>query len=98
MSTKHTPGRWWVSGEDSDEVHCSIFTKDVGQNVNISLVKPPYVGGIIPAEQLKANARLIASAPDLLDALQAFPGFTDDATAGDAWLEKMRAAIAKAIG
>jgi len=50
------------------------------------------------AEQTRANARLIAAAPDLLEALQSFPGFTDDATAGDAWLEKMRAAIAKAIG
>ena len=35
---------------------------------------------------------------ELLALLQAFPGFTDDATAGDAWLEKMRAAITKAIG
>lgn len=42
--------------------------------------------------------RLHAKYAELLDALQAFPGFTDDATTGDAWLEKMRAAIAKAIG
>ena len=98
MSAKHTPGRWWVSGADDDEVHCRIFAQDMGCDVHIALVKPPCVGGIIPAEQLKANARLIAAAPDLLDALQAFPGFTDDATAGDARLEKMRAAIAKAIG
>ena len=48
--------------------------------------------------ETEANARLISAAPDLLDALQSFPGFTDDATAGDAWLEKMRTAIAKAIG
>ena len=45
-----------------------------------------------------ANARLIAAAPELLEALQTFPGFTDDATVGDAWIEKMRAAIARATG
>lgn len=71
----------------------------MGCNMHIALVKPPCVGGIIlPSNLIKANARLIAAAPDLLDALQSFPGFTDDATAGDAWLEKMRAAIDKAIG
>jgi hypothetical protein len=45
-----------------------------------------------------ANARLIAAAPDLLAALHAFPGFTDDANIGDVWLERCRAAIAKATG
>jgi len=35
---------------------------------------------------------------DLLEALQSFPGFTDDVLIGDPWLEKMRAAIAKATG
>ena len=45
-----------------------------------------------------SNARLIAAAPDLLAALQTFPGFTDNATVGDAWVETMRAAIAKATG
>lgn len=41
---------------------------------------------------------LIEAAPELLDALKAFPGFTDDATVGDNWIEQMRAAIAKAEG
>jgi len=45
-----------------------------------------------------ADARMIAAAPDMLDALKAFPGFTDDATVGDKWIEQMRAAIAKAEG
>lgn len=99
MSAKHTPGRWWVSGEDSDEVHCSIFTKDVGQNVHISLVKPPHVGGIIPAEQLKANARLIAAAPELLESLVGLVGCIDHGSENPTEkLDAARAAIAKAIG
>jgi hypothetical protein len=35
---------------------------------------------------------------DLLEALQSFPGFIDDATTGDKWIEKKNAAIAKARG
>ena len=39
-----------------------------------------------------------AQRDELLEALQAFPGFIDDTTVGDAWVEKMRAAIDKATG
>lgn len=93
MSAKHTPGRWWVSGADDDEVHCRIFAQDMGCDVHIALVKPPCVGGIITAEQLKANARLIAAAPELLE-------FAEEVRkSGDTRLASMAiAAIAKAIG
>jgi hypothetical protein len=96
MSAKHTPGPWskLPSGEAKfiplRAHHCEKLGFCIGF-VNYDINDGH---GSIPA----ANARLIAAAPDLLDALQAFPGFTDDATAGDAWLEKMRAAIAKATG
>lgn len=42
--------------------------------------------------------RLHAINGELLHALRSFPGFSDDATKGDAWIEIMRAAIAKATG
>ena len=91
MSAKHTPGPW-TQGKSEIGADCVWLN-----------------GATEPKDEMgpshtwidcgtRANACLIAAAPDLLDALQAFPGFTDDATAGDAWLEKMRAAIAKAIG
>lgn len=41
-------------------------------------------------------AKRIMVFPELLKSLLSFPGFTDDAVIGDAWVEKMRAAIAKA--
>ena len=57
------------------------------------------------APQIEANARLVAAAPDLLDALEelverdraeaAEAGFTDDEMT---WLEDARRAIAKAKG
>jgi len=88
--SKHTPGPW--------RLHL----------VNDTLIVAPdgtyiaYTCGEYDDDNIwpimEANARLIASAPDLLAALKAFPGFTDDATIGDKWIETMRAAIAKAEG
>lgn len=101
MITKHTPGRWWVSGEDNDEVHCSIFVQDMDCNMHIALVKPPCVGDTIPAEQLKANARLIAAAPDLLEALKACNEAMSYMSEYDIPItlpDMVKAAIAKAIG
>jgi hypothetical protein len=34
----------------------------------------------------------------MLEALKAFPGFTDDAKVGDAWVERVRAVVDKAEG
>lgn len=99
MSAKHTPGQWWVGGIDSDEVHCRIFSQDIGCNVHIKLVDAPSVGGLIPDEQLKANARLIAAAPELLMALQLIIDCDDDGMMLTAnHITQARAAIAKAIG
>ncbi|PKH21446.1 hypothetical protein CIG19_16750 [Enterobacterales bacterium CwR94] len=44
------------------------------------------------------DAKLIAAAPELLDVLLSFPGFTDDAKIGDAWIEAKNRAIRKALG
>jgi hypothetical protein len=33
---------------------------------------------------------------DVVEAVRAFPGFTDDATIGDPWVERVQAAVAKA--
>lgn len=85
--TTHTPGPWSVEKDGSAE------------HRNEANVINGADGTMIVYGQVNdADARLIAAAPELLEALQAFPGFTDDATAGDAWLEKMRAAITKATG
>lgn len=96
MSAKHTPGRWWVSGADDDEVHCRIFAQDMGCDVHIALVKPPCVGDIIPAEQLKANASLIAAAPELLSFVKEW---LDRQGSDENYMTaKARSVIAKAIG
>ena len=99
MSAKHTPGPWMKAERLNGPWWHISSSHSVGGRQAVACVHGESKRGATAyAEMFEANARLIAAAPDLLDALQAFPGFTDDATAGDAWLEKMRAAIAKAIG
>lgn len=41
---------------------------------------------------------LLAAAPELYAVLKSFPGFIDDCSKGDEWLERLAAAMAKAEG
>lgn len=84
---KHTPGPWEkvngnLVGSDGNEV--------VAAGLGLGLGTDNGDGVRL------ANASLIKAAPDLLEALKTFPGFLCGIYAGDAWIEKMRAAIAKA--
>jgi len=94
---KHTPGPWVVDGD--------VIRGDQQRNGSISVasmldVSYPY--GRRAGESKHANARLIAAAPELLDALEACAAVC----AGEVMhknglvnaLEKARAAIAKATG
>lgn len=91
MSAAHTPGPWSISLEDDGGfVVYTPPTGDMGWN---SVVTSRGQWGHND-EQSHANGRLIAAAPDLLEALQnldANPELTS------AWLQA-RAAIAKATG
>lgn len=96
--TKHTPGPWYA--DPGKRVTGFAVTHDGEPNpLAIALRKPAnsYSKGISDIKAL-ANARLIAAAPDLLEALESFPGFLCGTESGDAWIEQMRAAIAKARG
>lgn len=94
MSNNHTPGPWHVQG-------CGI----VSMNDNIAHVArlPGEENHPSVLAERKANAALIASAPELLAALSQLLIEVDDMTARVGWSgnggRKMaRAAIAKATG
>lgn len=102
MKTKHTPGPWRKSATTQNAVICdSITGHDCKTNVD-------YYGGHLIAESIfsEADRDLIASAPDLLEALQDLLDGADAAVAAKAvgphWWHhgraKARAAIAKATG
>lgn len=68
MNTKHTPGPWNISSANLYAVNArgrGIATAHGTDDVNYSDFFPP-------TEEAAANARLIAAAPELLEALQMF--------------------------
>ncbi len=82
--SKHTPGPWEVS----PQVRAAVL---------IGVAKVSLPDG---SEENRANARLIASAPDLLEALEAIVESVDAETAAifEHLVWAARAAISKATG
>lgn len=81
MSAKHTPGPWT---QHEGEVRAK----------NYGLISRSYYGK--PDGEGVANARLIAAAPELLQALQGMVDYYGTASANIEALEAARAALAKA--
>lgn len=85
--SKHTPGPWRFSSHPHDgnymRIHCGSDPRE-GDNLR------GYCG--------EANARLIAAAPELLEALQAFANEIVPINPHDPLWVNARAAIAKATG
>ena len=96
METKHTPGPWRVQATGhSFVVEAHTHTEVISVDANGNPCRW--------SEYNEANARLIAAAPELLEALQALLGWEEaeikhfEATGPDDWImEIARAAIAKA--
>ncbi len=92
MSGQHTPGPWneWATPDDLDMSH------EICANNRLPIAI------IYDGEKAQANARLIAAAPDLLEAAQAllnrWLGGDGDMDDDDRIERNMRAAIAKASG
>lgn len=89
--SEHTPGPW--RAETNGAGYWDIRTRQRGIASIIPFPGTPSLD--------KANARLIAAAPDLLEALRALLKDGEDLTQASQWgehLEQASAAIAKAIG
>lgn len=90
MSAKHTPGPWFVT----EAVRPAVVIGDVVVRLGI--------GG----DEWRANARLIAAAPQMLDVLLSAQAmhqrYSDRVGAADWWARELKrdldAAIAKALG
>ena len=96
MKTKHTPGPWaWESRRDSSLKNLIGDGKIIARAVDLTDL-------INFGESREANARLIAAAPELLEALEVAletlleqPELVGDA---DISIRTIKAAIAKATG
>ena len=97
MSPKHTPGPWHTGGQD-DRI---IYAAD-GFAVADATVFHGRHRSKDAAPTETHNARLIAAAPELLDALKVLLSLHDSQVdTADAWnvsMEEARTAISKATG
>ena len=100
---KHTPGPW-TSYPCALERYSQVITAN-GAMVQIAMTKEVYGDRRTyePGEETTANARLIAAAPDLLEALQWLVDILPDPDLDNdelqrTWTRRARAAIAKATG
>lgn len=106
---KHTPAPWIVKSPTN--IKGDGWTRIMSNGVQIAKVNALHPAGKREAgdfEQETANARLIAAAPELLEALQALFencamthnrwGDGDNTKEADAAIQAARAAIAKATG
>lgn len=104
--SKHTPGPWRSYPCNLEKYSQVITAKGAMVQVaitglnhhdQVAMTKEVYGDRTTyaPGEETMANARLIAAAPDLLEALQAV---TVGYRCPDIWLGQVRAAIAKATG
>lgn len=102
MGEKHTPGPWEIHRTS----HLNIY---IGHSHDRPNRTPGYLAEVrrftTDHEQVEANARLIAAAPELLDALKALEEAARQVQCGemdkqsiDVERRKARAAIAKATG
>jgi len=100
----HTPGPWSITSEDGDGLY--VTAPDDGNaddpwNIALAFAACGYPGDP-RSGSTQANARLIAAAPDLLEALQLVLSIVAPEGAGSAFISAgtertARAAIAKAL-
>jgi hypothetical protein len=114
VSAQHTPGPWsiqWAThwgvddGTNTERAGCFQILSDPNPTLaNVLCTRTPWPER---ADEMRANARLIAAAPDLLAALEeartglqwyrdSFPEATDGSD--DEAMTRIDAAIAKATG
>lgn len=97
MTTKHTPGPWFVVSRDDGAGHDYHIGSPMARIASIAerqFGEPPYL-----ANYRQANARLIAAAPELLGALKAMVnGQNENGIIPAEFYFKANKAIAKAEG
>ena len=97
MSTEHTPGPWVASQGTETEPERWTVVAENGPPWWIAVVENGQPGDSLETEA--ATARLIAAAPELLEALIELVSMTEGLVSMDTGdLPQARAAIAKATG
>lgn len=102
--TPYTPGPWRVHEDIPSDSYCPLIEAEnsEGYSVDIANVSRPATGGL---DNMEANAKLIAAAPELLEALKLCAMLINKrVTAGKVSVDFLKiqnlafSAIAKAVG
>ena len=92
--SKHTPGPWCVKPYNWQRGNVSVFAPKFGRApYGACVAYTPCSDGVGGEAGALANARLIAAAPDLLEALRAAVADWDEEVSRGRWLDAARAAI-----
>lgn len=102
MNAQHTPGLWHYSHrEGADGMYrTEVFSEQHGGIATCDWT-PKHCGNGVTATYREANARLIAAAPDLLEALRAMVSAQHAGPISDGMLaawKQGKSAIEKAMG
>lgn len=96
MSVAHTPGPWEAIKVDDDLQQFGIVAAKQPMGARMNDICAVWLRG--GKKKTEANARLIAAAPELLDALQAVVSDLELGAHPHLHIDQIRAAIAKATG
>ena len=91
---KHTPGPWTIKSNINELGNCELIVKKDYSLIAETFWRLDNDTGIRSHDEREANARLIAAAPALLEALEFAVDDPDDVAA----LDKAKAAITLATG
>lgn len=95
QTTQHTPGPWEIVPTVSSD-RLNIFSANPDNAYHVGTF---ISGSRRELPEFRANVRLIAAAPELLEALEFIAADIEQGIRGKgAWLKLARAAIAKAKG
>ncbi len=95
--SNHTPGPWMFECEDVGTYGSHFWLESEAGEEIICQSENAHQGVLAKGEDFVANARLIAAAPELLEALEGLLNALPSATSHPA-IKKARAALAKAKG
>lgn len=101
MSSQHTPGPWKSLPEEADKPYIRIRGTALGRRYKIANVMDPGYSGVTDQDfdETRANARLIANAPDMYAALLEITQISEYNTSSMGWVVKRaKDAIAKTMG
>lgn len=91
MSAQHTPGPWTFEAGDHGKDGFEVYSQHLAMRARVT-------GANGDVAVRRANARLIAAAPELLHACEQAVEWLEGWASADPYIGVLRAAIAKATG